>query len=137
MQWTDVVRPPSNRMIRQFAGLFLVVFLAMAGWRWWQGRQDVWTISLAGLAIAVGLLGQVAPAAIRPLYTAWMVVAFPIGWTVSRIILGAAFFGVVTPMAVAFRAAGRDQLRLRRRTETSYWLPKRQPASDAEYFRQS
>jgi hypothetical protein len=137
MQWTDVVRPPSNRMIRQFAGLFLVVFLAMAGWRWWQGRQDVWTISLAGLAIAVGLIGQVAPAAIRPLYTAWMVVAFPIGWTVSRIVLGAVFFGVVTPMAVAFRAAGRDPLRLRRRAETSYWLPKRQPASDAEYFRQS
>ena len=137
MQWSEVIRPPSQRHLRQFAGLFLVVFLGMAAWRWFGGRQDVWTSILAALAVGVGIIGQVAPALIRPIYTGWMVVAFPIGWTVSRLMLAATFFGVVTPIGAALRATGRDALRLRRTTQGSYWLPKRQAAGAREYFRQS
>jgi hypothetical protein len=137
MQWTDVVRRPSDRHLRQFAALFLIVFLAMAGWRWFGGRADGWTTLFAALAVVVGLTGLIAPPAVRPIYTGWMVVAFPIGWTVSRLALGAVFFLIVTPMAVLFRAAGRDALRLRRRHAPTYWLPKRQPTGAREYFRQS
>ena len=137
MQWTDVIRPPSRRHLRQFAGLFLVVFLAMAAWRWYGGRGDAWAAGLAILAVLVGVIGQIAPAAVRPIYTGWMVVAFPIGWVVSRVLLAATFFGVVTPMGVASRVSGRDVLRLRRQPRDSYWRPKRQAADAREYFRQS
>ncbi len=137
MQWADVVKPPSPRTLRQFAGLFLIVFLAMAASRWWRGQADVWAVALGGLAVVVGVAGLIAPAVVRPIYTGWMVAAFPIGWTVSRIVLGAIFFLVLTPVAAAFRIGGRDALRLRRRKQTSYWLAKR-PAGDARtYFRQS
>jgi len=136
MQWSDVIKPPSRSQLRQFAGLFLVVFLGLAGWRWFTGRPDAWAIWLAASAVGVGLTGLAFPAAIRPLYAGWMIAAFPIGWTVSRVALAAAFFLVVTPMGLLFRLAGRDTLRLRRRPD-SYWLPKRQPVGVREYFRQS
>jgi hypothetical protein len=39
------------------------------------------------------------------------------------------FFGLVTPIGVFMRLAGRDRLRLRNHsTRASYWIPRRQPA---------
>jgi hypothetical protein len=67
-----------------------------------------------------------------------MIVAFPIGWTVSRVALGLVFYAVITPVAFLFRVMRRDELRLRR-TEgrASFWKPKPGPESVREYFRQS
>jgi hypothetical protein len=136
MQWTDVIKPPPPRMLRQFAGLFLIVFLGLAAWRWFGGHPDRWAITLATLAVAIGIPGLIAPGLMRPIYTGWMIAAFPIGWTVSRIVLGVVFFLVVTPIGWLFRATGRDVLHLRRRSPASYWTPKPPPADSAEYFRQ-
>jgi hypothetical protein len=136
MQWSDVVKPPPTRTLRQFAGLFLVVFLVLAAWRWWGGRPDGTAIVLAAAALLVGIPGLIVPSLVRPVFTGWMIAAFPIGWTISRVVLGVVFYGVVTPLAFVFRTAGRDVLRLRRRSPGSYWLAKRQPDSASDYFRQ-
>jgi hypothetical protein len=136
MQWADVVRAPSPRHLRQFAGLFLIVFLAIAGWRWFTGRADGWTMAIGIVAIAIGGIGLAAPALVRPIYTGWMVVAFPVGWTVSRVALGAVFFGVVTPIAALFRLGNRDELRLRKRGGSTYWVARSEAAGAREYFRQ-
>ena len=137
MQWSDVTKAPPPRQLRQFAGLFLVVFLGLAAWRWFGGREDAWAIGLAAAAVVVGGLGLAFPGAVRPLYTGWMIAAFPIGWTVSRVVLATVFFVMLTPLAFVFKLAGRDHLWLRRRQRPTYWSPKAQPASPREYFRQS
>ncbi|MCC7009136.1 MAG: hypothetical protein IT184_09990 [Acidobacteria bacterium] len=137
VQWSEVIKPPAKKTLREFAALWLVVFLAMAGWRWFKGSHDGWTIGLAVAAVVVGAAGLARPALVRPIFTGWMIAAFPIGWTVSRIALGAIFFLVLTPLAWVFRAAGRDVLRLRRPRAASYWQPKPQAARLAEYLRQS
>jgi hypothetical protein len=124
-------------MLREFAGLWLVFFLGAAGLRWYRGHHDQWTMAIAILAIVVGGVGLVAPRLMRPIYTGWMVAAFPIGWTVSRVVLGAIFFLVITPIAWAFRLTGRDVLQRRRRSPATYWMDKRQSGGAAEYFRQS
>ena len=138
MQWSEVVKPPPQKMLRQFAGLFLVFFLGLAGWRVWRGHADQWAVALAVLAIGVGVVGLVRPSAVRYIYTGWMVVAFPIGWTISRVALAIVFYGVITPVALFFLMTGRDELRLRRgERQTSYWRPKPGPEDVREYFRQS
>ena len=137
MQWSEVIAPPPPRLLRQFAGLFLVVFLALAGWRVWQGQPDGWAVGLAALALGVGLAGLARPSAVRFIYTGWMIVAFPIGWTISRLALALMFYAVFTPVALVFRAMRRDELQLRRRDEgASYWKPKPGPESVRQYFRQ-
>ena len=103
MQWSDVTKAPPPRQLRQFAGLFLVVFLGLSAWRWFGGRADAWAIGLAVAAVAVGVPGMLFPAVVRPIYTGWMVAAFPIGWTVSRVVLGAVFFLLFTPIGLAFK----------------------------------
>jgi TRAP-type C4-dicarboxylate transport system permease small subunit len=138
MKWSEVVAPPPERLLRQFAGLFLVFFLGLAGWRVWHGHADRWAVALATLALVVGLVGLARPSAVRFIYTGWMIVAFPIGWTVSRVALALVFYAVFTPVALLFRAIRRDELQLRRpAARASYWRPKSTPADVREYFRQS
>ena len=137
MQWSDVIKPPPEKMLRQFAGLCIVVFVGLAGWRAWHGQAGTFTWALAAFGAVVGVVGLISPSAIKPIYTGWMIAAFPIGWTVSRVVLGMIFFVVLTPISWAFRLSGRDALRLRRRSPKTYWLDKRQPNGAAEYFRQS
>src|SRR5689334_9900395 len=106
MQWSDVTRAPSRTHLRQFAALCLIVFGGMAAWRWLHGRHDTSTIVMGAAAVLIGIPGMVAPMLVRPVYTGWMIAAFPIGWTVSRLILGAIFYAVITPIGWAFRLTG-------------------------------
>ena len=137
MQWSDVIAPPPPKVLRQFAGLFLVIFLGLAAWRMWNGRADGWAVAMATAAVAVGLVGLARPTAIRYVYTVWMIVAFPIGWTISHLVLGVMFYALFTPLALLFRLVGRDELRLRRDpSRATYWAPKPGAASARDYFRQ-
>ena len=91
-----------------------------------------------GVAAAViGPLGLIAPSAIRPIFVAWMIIAFPIGWTVSRVLLALIYYGLFTPLALAFRLVGRDRLGRRHRPRLdTYWSSKSQPTGMHSYFRQ-
>jgi hypothetical protein len=136
MQWSDVTAPPSRKMLRQFAGLWLVVFGGLAAWRASQGQADGWSLALAIGALVVGGIGLVRPMAIRFIFTGWMIAAFPIGWTISRVVLAATFYALFTPVAFIFRLMGRDALRLRRGDPQSYWLSQSRPGTPDTYFRQ-
>lgn len=136
MQWSDVVKAPSHRMLRQFAGLCLLVFGGVAIWRFWHGQTGPWTIALAAAGALVGVAGLLRPSLVRPIYSGWMIAAFPIGWVISQIALGAAFYVVFTLVGLVFRLTGRDALRIRRGVTDSYWTPKRAAGSGDEYLRQ-
>jgi len=136
MRWADVTAPPPEKVLRQFAVLWLGVFVSIGAWRALYQRDgfEVWLIALG---LIVGVLGLARPAAVRWLYTGWMMAAFPIGWTISQIVLAALFYGMFTPMAATFRLIKRDVLRLRRRDELeTYWRPKPGPSDVRDYFRQ-
>jgi uncharacterized membrane protein HdeD (DUF308 family) len=137
VQWSDIQFSPSDRTLRQFAGIFLVVFgilcLVEAAVR----HRPQLALVYGVLALRVGALGLFRPRLVRGVYVGWSVVAFPIGWMVSTAILAVLFFGVFTPIGLAFRAFGRDKLALRRRNVESYWQPKPAARVAREYFRQS
>jgi hypothetical protein len=137
MQWSDVTARPSPRTLRQFAGLFLIVFLILAGLRVWRGDTGTTTVVLAGAGLVVGLLGLIQPEAVRYVYTGWMIAAFPIGWTISRVIVTALFYLVFTPFAVVFKLFGRDALHLqRRKAMTTYWMRAKGDESPESYYGQ-
>jgi hypothetical protein len=128
----------SPRMLRQFAGAWLIVFLALAGKRWFVGHQTTSALVYLILALGVGGLGLIRPMRVRPLFALAMALSLPIGLLMSRIVIFLLFFVVFTPVGWLFRLFRRDSLRLRRRGDVAtYW--KDFPASDdvRAYFRQS
>jgi hypothetical protein len=136
MQWSDVTARPSPRTLRQFAALFLIVFAIVAGLRVWRGDTGTATIVIGGTGVVIGLLGLVRPEAIRYVYTGWMIAAFPIGWTISRVIVTLLFYVMFTPFALVFRLIGRDALRRRRHTLRSYWMETNATEPPESYYGQ-
>jgi hypothetical protein len=136
MRWSDIMPSPSSRMLRQFAGLWLLFFGTLAVWQGPVLGNTARAVIYSLLAGSIGLLGLLFPRAIRPVYRASFALTFPIGWFVSHLILSAVFFGIFTPIALIFRIIRRDALALKLSTEKeSYWLPK--ASSDAgRYFSQ-
>jgi hypothetical protein len=137
MQWSDISFDPTRSTLRQFAALWLLFFNGLAAWQGFVHDNPFWSAFFLILAWTIGLLGILVPQAMRYIYVGWMVLAFPIGWTVSWIILGLLFFVVFTPVAIVFRWMGRDALALRRRPDlTTFWIPKTTPTDARTYYQQ-
>ena len=137
MRWADIPRNPTTRTLRQFGGLCLVVFGGLGAWRWLNSGVSARVVVLVGVAVLAGLFALLAPRVLRPIFVGWMVVAFPMGWLVSRLALILVFAVFITPFALFFRLTGRDLLMLRRRAQTTYWKAKPSAPDALSYFRQS
>ncbi len=137
MQWSDIQFHPPSKTLRQFAGLWLACLGGLAAWEGIVRRHTPLAFALAGLALSIGPLGLIWPRIVRPIYVAWMVLAFPIGWTVSQIIVVLLFYGLFTPIGLFFRLIGRDALhRARQEGLETYWSPKASPMDPRRYFKQ-
>ena len=137
MAMVNIDRNPAPRHLHSFGillALFVPIFGAIVSWR--AGRTDagttVWLVG--GLLTAIYWL---VPASRRPIYIGWMYAAFPIGWTVSHILMAIIYYAVITPIGLIIRATGRDPL-LRRfdRSARTYWTPRALPGDVGRYFRQ-
>lgn len=128
---------PSNRDLRIFAGVQWIV-AALAAWllhrrMGWDAAS--WTLVAAS---TVGMIaGLASPQILRPLFVAWMVAAFPIGWVMSHVVLAIVYYGVVTPIGIGLRLSRRDSLQRKSRPDaTTYWIKRSESPEPAQYFRQ-
>ena len=137
MKWSDVPFQPTEKALRQFAIAWLVFFLSFGAHQYLARGHRPLGLAVGLLAVCVGGLGLVKPGALRWLFVSWMVLAFPIGWLMSQLILLMMFYVIITPVALLFRLRGRDLL-LRRPTPglASFWRPKETPRDVQSYFRQ-
>jgi hypothetical protein len=67
----------------------------------------------------------------KPVYTAWMLFAFVLGWINTRVLLGAFFYLVMTPLGLILRWTGKDLLDERiDRSAASYWIKRERKPFD-------
>jgi hypothetical protein len=138
---------PSRDTLRQFGWIALAGFLAIAALAWTEtlmfkgglGSARPWVAGLSlGLAAFAGLASAFHPPANRWLFVGLSVVAFPIGYVVSHVLLAVLFFGLIAPAGVLMRALGTDPMQRRFDAgQASYWTPARTSRSRDSYFRQS
>lgn len=133
----DIKWHPSRNELRVFSGLLIAFFALVAAMIVHRtGSTTAATIVLGG-ATAVGLAGLIVPPAMRPVYRIWMLAAFPIGWTVSHLILAAIFYLLFTPIGLLLRIAGKDAMQRKfERDKKSYWEETSTRRELRSYFRQ-
>jgi hypothetical protein len=128
---------PRSEQLRQFALVAAAFALLLACWLWRREAPPAAVWTLITLGAGIGLLGGLWPDSVRYLYTATMLITYPIGWLVSQLVLGAIYFGVFTPIALVFRLLGRDALQRRFEPEASTYWQSRPPAPEpGRYLRQ-
>ena len=124
MFWSEITARPTDRKLREFAAAGAIVCCGLAAWQ--VARGNAWMVG-ALLLIALAATGMALwrPRWLGPLFTAALIVTFPLAWTVSLAVLAIAFYGLITPLALFFRLIGRDVLDRRPRPdEDSYWQAK-------------
>jgi len=137
MTFSDIPHNPSAKTLRQFAAAWLVFFLAFGAHQYFGKDHQRTGIVLGTLAVIIGLLGLIKPAVVRWIFVGWMVLAFPVGWLISQVMLLLMFYLLVTPVALFFRLRGRDLLARKPASDRqSFWVAKQTPTDPRSYFRQ-
>jgi len=137
---------PDEKTLRSFGFIALAGFgvLALLAYKEWaifavglgELRVPV-AIGLAALGVVSALVSLVYPRANRPLFVGLSILAFPIGFVLSYIIMGTLFFLVIAPIGLMMRLLGHDPMH--RKTDDdadSYWSPARPARPAADYFKQ-
>ena len=136
MSLVRINRNPTAKDLRVFAALWLV-FLGVLGALAW--RKDATGLA-AALWIAgggIGAVGLVWPRQVRGVYLGAVYAAFPIGFVVSHLVLGAVYFLVLTPIGWMARLFGHDPLQKKfDPARKSYWIEREGSRPPASYFRQ-
>ena len=111
---------------RVFGLVFASVFLVIAVWPLVHGATPRWWA--LGVSAAFGMVAWAKPVLLARLNRLWMKLGLLLGKVISPIALGIVFYGVLTPMGVAIRLAGKDPLRQKRDPGAdSYWIPREPP----------
>jgi len=133
IQWN-----PKRKQLRQFAGIWFPAFCALVGWSIVR-KTGHWHEVEVGWAIAgiLSIAGLVFPPLIRPIFVGLILLTYPIGWVVSHVLLGAIFYGIVTPIGLLLRATGHDSLDLKMPQGASMWKRSVGKTDPASYLRQS
>jgi hypothetical protein len=138
MALIEINRDPTTREIRQFALLWLPAFCFLMG-GWLGYRHAAWSAAaaLAGCGVLSIVVGIWRPRWMRFVLIGWMWAVFPIGWSVSHLLMASIYFLVLTPIGWIMRLAGRDPLsrKFDRQAET-YWTPRPEDVDPSRYFRQ-
>ena len=66
-------------------------------------------------------LGLIIPILLKPIYILWMTFAVILGWVMTRLILSAVFYLIITPIGIITRLLGEDFLNLKKNKTDSYW----------------
>jgi hypothetical protein len=137
---------PDDRTLRQFGWIALAGFGLMAVLAWFEklvfasglgeARVPVATALLA-VGVLAALIGLVRPQGNRFLFVGLALLAFPIGFVLSYVILTTLFFVVIAPIGIFMRLAGHDPMhRSADPTADSYWRPADPMPPRARYFKQ-
>ncbi|MGZ8411545.1 MAG: SxtJ family membrane protein [Gemmatirosa sp.] len=127
-------RPPTRRELRGFAWSVGGAFLALAGVAAWRGRMAP-AVVLGGVGFALWLAGALAPARLAGVHRAWMRMALAISAVTTPVLMGVVYFGVLTPMALVARLAGRRAMGVPRDATTA-WVDRPPDARRSDLRRQ-
>ena len=137
---------PNAKTLKQFGLIAFAGFGLLAALAYFEklvfafGLGDM-RVAVAAVLASLGILALVfsivAPRANRLIYVGFSLLAFPIGFVLSYLIMGFLFFFVIGPVAVGLRLFGRDPLhRAPDPDAASYWSKAHSPRDKESYFHQ-
>ena len=111
--------PNSNRDIRSFGIIMGIILFIISVLLMYYDKESYKLFAIiASTFIGIGFI---IPTIIKPIYFVWMIFAAILGWIMTRIILSAVFFLIITPIGLITRIIGEDFLALKKKDLDSYW----------------
>jgi hypothetical protein len=129
---------PSQRELRIFGAVLFPAFFVLVSTIVWVASGSLpAVVAILGAAFCIAAIGLVYLPFMRMVYITWMYAAYPIGMTVSHVVLASCYYLLLTPIGLLTRLFRRDPLARRLdRSRQSYWTPRKQRVGVDQYFRQ-
>lgn len=122
-----------TKKIRNFGIFSFVIFGCLSALGLW--RDKLLPFYLFGLLSAMGFGFFLIPKPLRPVYVGWLKTAHFLGRVVTTLILGLAYYLVITPSALIKRLFGGVPLPLKHdKKSVSYWVTRAEPAQPKERY---
>ena len=97
------------------------VLFVISGFFFWYGKDISQLFFIIGIALL--LVSITIPLILKPFYWIWMVFATIMGWFMTRVILSALFFVVLTPIGLIGKIFGKKFLNIKWNTkDDTYWI---------------
>jgi len=107
--------------VRNFGILIGTVLFVISGFFFWYGKDISQLFFIIGIALL--LVSITIPLILKPFYWIWMVFATIMGWFMTRVILSALFFVVLTPIGLIGKIFGKKFLNIKWNTkDDTYWI---------------
>lgn len=123
---------PTNR---KFGFFFTAVFLLIALRQHWYSDSTMSTLFFVVLAGSFLLVSIITPQLLTPLNKIWYHFGTLLGRIVSPVVLGLIFFLIITPIELIICLAGRDNLRLKKKSVQTYWVDRLPPGPARDSFK--
>lgn len=133
---------PPQTQLKQFAfvavlGLPLIALailkFAVGGWNWTHPAV-LWSLGAGVVQLGLFLLG--VRIVTRVVFVVLMVVAAPIGFVLSHLLMAGVFYLVMLPIGLVFKVIGRDAMGRKFDPKAqSYWHRRETQRSPASYFK--
>lgn len=138
MALVEVNWNPDSRTLRRFSWIAALACAAIAVVLHVRRDLDLrWCAWIVGAGAAVAASPFVSLRITRAVYRVLVGATLPIGLFVSLVLMGLVYYGLITPLGLFFRLAGRDALHRRFEPHArTYWLDHRPPAGAERYFQQ-
>ena len=130
MKLTDI-ELPSNK---KFGSFFTLIFLVASLYCYLYDSLS-FAYALFTLGVLLLLVTIFNANILLPFNKLWMRFGLLLGKIISPIVMGIIFFGMFTPMSLAMKLLGRDELQRKFKKKQSYWIQRDENDISAETFR--
>ena len=114
----------TKKELRKFGLTIGIAFCILAALLLWRGKaHHIYFWGVGGLFLILGIF---IPIALKPIEKVWMKIAEAMGWFMTRLILGIAFYLIFTPVALIMRLFNKDPLNRKiDKKAKSYWIKRK------------
>jgi hypothetical protein len=129
---------PTNKQLRYFGWIALTATTLIAILLYvLKGLAVKWCAMIVIFGFSIFICSLLSKTLTRLVYLGLTLLTFPIGMTMSFVLMLVFYYLVITPVGLFFRLIGRDLMELKFDTSAkSYWKPRRPVDNNRRYFNQ-
>jgi len=125
-----MINLPSNQKF----GLFFSVVFSLVSSYFFYLENNFWFYIFGLMALVFIIITLINNDLLGPLNKLWFKFGLLLAKIVSPVVMGSIFFVIFTPIAIFMRLIGRDELRLKFKNQSTYWI-KRKSSNPHECFK--
>ena len=130
MKFSDI-ELPSNKKFGTVIGLFL----ALVSLYFFYINNIHFGIFFIFISIILLVITSIKPVLLTNLNKVWMFIGFILSKIVNPLVLGIIFFIIITPIGIFLRVIGRDELKIKNASSSSFWESKENAKVEPESYK--